>query len=86
MLPGRTPKGALVKAIFSNHQRLIVVLNSFSLIGVFIKNSPLIYEIFIIVNNHFQGNAPETANELKIKFGLQYRVFNSQKSLIDYIQ
>ncbi len=43
-----------------------------------------VYEIFIIVNNHFQGFAPESVNNLKKKFGLSYRNFNKQKSLIDF--
>ena len=48
-------------------------------------NTPNIYEIFIIVNNHFQGFAPESVNNLKKKFGLSYRSFNNQKSLTDFI-
>ena len=50
-----------------------------------LKNSPEIHEIFIIVNNHFAGFAPTSANALKKKFGLQYRMFNTQKSLTDYL-
>ncbi|MFX1420594.1 MAG: DUF72 domain-containing protein [Promethearchaeota archaeon] len=48
-----------------------------------IKN-PNIYEIFIIVNNHFQGYGPESVNIIKKNFGLSYRNFNDQKSLIDF--
>jgi len=47
---------------------------------------PKIYEIFIIVNNHFAGFAPESVNELKKKWGIPYRVFNKQKRLIDFIE
>lgn len=46
---------------------------------------PNIYEIFIIVNNHFQGFAPESANELKKKFGLPYNQFTTQTRLSDFI-
>jgi uncharacterized protein YecE (DUF72 family) len=46
---------------------------------------PSIYEIFIIVNNHFQGFAPESANNLKKKFGLEYHSFTNQKRLTDFI-
>lgn len=46
---------------------------------------PNVYEIFIIVNNHFQGFAPESVNNLKKKFGLSYRSFSDQKSLTDFI-
>ncbi|MFX1313200.1 MAG: DUF72 domain-containing protein, partial [Promethearchaeota archaeon] len=45
-----------------------------------------IYEIFIIVNNHFQGMAPESVNELKKNLGLPYRIFNNQKTLIDFFE
>ena len=54
-----------------------------------IKNliySANIYEIFIIVNNHFQGMAPESANELKKKYGSSYRIFSNQKTLIDFFK
>ena len=47
---------------------------------------PKIYEIFIIVNNHFAGFAPESVNDLKKKWGLSYRVFNKQKRLVDFIE
>jgi len=50
-----------------------------------LKNIPNIYEIFIIVNNHFQGFAPESVNKLKKKFGIKFRSFNNQKSLTDFI-
>jgi len=45
-----------------------------------------IYEIFIIVNNHFQGFAPESANLLKKRFNLFPKSFNKQKRLTDYIK
>ncbi|NVM36466.1 MAG: DUF72 domain-containing protein [Candidatus Lokiarchaeota archaeon] len=54
-------------------------------IQILIKD-PNIYEIFIIVNNHFQGHAPESINMIKQKLGLPYRSFNNQKSIIDFIQ
>ncbi|MFW9819233.1 MAG: DUF72 domain-containing protein [Candidatus Thorarchaeota archaeon] len=47
------------------------------------KNSK-IYEIFIIVNNHFQGFAPESVNMLKKKFGLPYHSFSNQTHLTDF--
>lgn len=43
-----------------------------------------IKEIFIIVNNHFQGFAPESANVLKRTFGVSVHEFSSQKKLTDY--
>lgn len=47
--------------------------------------TPAINEIFIIVNNHFQGFAPESVNILKKKFGLSYHSFSNQTRLIDFI-
>jgi uncharacterized protein YecE (DUF72 family) len=47
---------------------------------------PSVYEIFIIVNNHFAGFAPESANELKKQLGLSYHQFNTQKSLNDFLE
>ena len=44
-----------------------------------------IYEIFIIVNNHFMGNAPETVNLLKKRFNLPLKEFTQQKKLSDYL-
>ena len=46
---------------------------------------PNIYEIFIIVNNHFAGFAPETANIIKKMFNLPVHEYNAQKSLLDFI-
>ena len=51
-----------------------------------LMNVPEIYEIFIIVNNHFQGSAPESVNNLRKKFGISYHSFNKQKSLTEYIK
>ena len=48
-------------------------------------NSPTIYEIFIIVNNHFAGFAPESVNELKKRFDLPIKPFNQQKKLSDFL-
>ncbi|MFX0105755.1 MAG: DUF72 domain-containing protein [Candidatus Hodarchaeota archaeon] len=50
-----------------------------------LMNTPNIYEIFIIVNNHFQGFAPESVNNLKKMVGLPYRALSTQKNLIEYI-
>jgi len=50
-----------------------------------IEKMPKIYEIFIIVNNHFQGNAPESVNLLKKRLNLPLMEFNQQKKLSDYI-
>lgn len=47
---------------------------------------PEIYEIFIIVNNHFQGSAPESVNHLRKKFGIRFHSFNPQKSLAEYVK
>ncbi|MHA2036785.1 MAG: DUF72 domain-containing protein [Promethearchaeota archaeon] len=49
-------------------------------------NTPNISEIFIIVNNHFAGFAPESVNELKKQWGLSLHQFNSQKSLINFLR
>ena len=49
-----------------------------------IEKNPNIYEIFIIVNNHFQGNAPESANLLKKRLKIPLNEFNQQKKLSDY--
>ncbi|MFX0024687.1 MAG: DUF72 domain-containing protein, partial [Candidatus Hermodarchaeota archaeon] len=49
-----------------------------------LKN-PNIYEIFIIVNNHFQGFAPESVNMIKKKFGLSYHSFSNQTHLTDFL-
>jgi len=51
-----------------------------------LMNKPNIYEIFIIVNNHFQGAAPESVVNLKQKFGLKFHNFRTQKSLIEYLK
>ena len=49
-----------------------------------LEKDPNIYEIFIIVNNHFQGNAPESINMLKKRLNLPIKEFNQQKKLSDY--
>ena len=49
-----------------------------------LKNSSNIHEIFIIVNNHFTGFAPEMVNNVNKLLKLPYRKFNKQKSLIDF--
>ncbi|MFO7795434.1 MAG: DUF72 domain-containing protein [Promethearchaeati archaeon] len=50
-----------------------------------LKANKNVKEIFIIVNNHYTGFAPETANELKKKLGHPYHQFSKQKSLSDFI-
>jgi len=50
-----------------------------------LEKSPNVYEIFIIVNNHFQGNAPESVSLLKKKLNLPIKEYNQQKKLSDYI-
>ena len=47
--------------------------------------SPNIYEIFIIVNNHFAGFAPESVNELKKRFNLSVKHINQQKKIFDFL-
>jgi uncharacterized protein YecE (DUF72 family) len=48
------------------------------------EKKPNIFEIFIIVNNHFQGNAPESINLFKKRLNLPIMEFNQQKRLSDY--
>jgi len=50
-----------------------------------LEKSAQIYEIFIIVNNHFQGMAPQSANLIKEQLNLPIKYFNQQRSLGDYI-
>jgi uncharacterized protein YecE (DUF72 family) len=50
-----------------------------------LKESPNIHEIFIIVNNHFQGNAPASVQLLKKRLNLPLKDFTQQKKLSDYI-
>jgi len=50
-----------------------------------IKKMPNIYEIFIIVNNHFEGHAPSTIRLLKRRLNLPIEEFNQQKKLSDYV-
>lgn len=49
-----------------------------------LENKPNIFEIFIIVNNHFMGNAPESINLLKKMLNLPVKDFDQQKKLSDY--
>jgi uncharacterized protein YecE (DUF72 family) len=49
-----------------------------------LEKKPRVFEIFIIVNNHFQGNAPESVNLLKKRLNLPIKEFNQQKKLSDY--
>jgi uncharacterized protein YecE (DUF72 family) len=51
-----------------------------------LKKTPDIYEIFIIVNNHFQGFAPESANLIKKRLNLPFIPLNQQKSLVEYFK
>lgn len=51
-----------------------------------LEKSANIYEIFILVNNHFQGHAPTSANYIKKRLGLPFKTFKQQKSLIDYFK
>jgi len=44
-----------------------------------------IKEMFIIVNNHFTGFSPETANLIKKKLNLRFESFSNQKKLIDFL-
>ncbi|MFX1360567.1 MAG: DUF72 domain-containing protein [Promethearchaeota archaeon] len=57
----------------------------FQNISIF-KQKPDIYEIFIIVNNHFQGFAPESANLIKKRLNLSFKPLNQQKSLVEYFK
>jgi uncharacterized protein YecE (DUF72 family) len=50
-----------------------------------LRKKPEIYEIFIIVNNHFQGFGPESVNNLRKKFGIEFHSYTSQKSLSEYV-
>ncbi|MFX0011744.1 MAG: DUF72 domain-containing protein [Candidatus Hermodarchaeota archaeon] len=50
-----------------------------------LRPMPNIYQIFIIVNNHFAGFAPESVNLLKRRLNLPIRDFSTQKKLSDYI-
>jgi uncharacterized protein YecE (DUF72 family) len=43
-----------------------------------------IREIFIIVNNHFSGFAPETVNQIKKELNLTFKDFSKQKKLTDF--
>jgi len=64
----------------SQEESLIDLLRNLQML----EKNPNIFEIFIIVNNHFQGNAPESINLLKKRLNLHIREFNQQKKLSDY--
>ena len=49
-----------------------------------LEKKPNIFEIFIIVNNHYMGNAPESINLLKKRLNLNLKEFTPQKKLSDY--
>ncbi|TFG09566.1 MAG: DUF72 domain-containing protein [Promethearchaeota archaeon] len=49
-----------------------------------LEKNPNIREIFIIVNNHFAGFAPETANVIRKMLNIPFKPFQHQKSLTDY--
>jgi uncharacterized protein YecE (DUF72 family) len=49
-----------------------------------LRRNPKIFQIFIIVNNHFAGFAPESVNLLKKMLNLPIRDFSFQKKLSDY--
>jgi len=49
-----------------------------------LQNDPNIMEIFIIVNNHFQGSGPESANLVKKLFNQEVLQFTNQKRLTDF--
>lgn len=48
------------------------------------KKSTKIREIWIIVNNHFAGFAPESVNSLKKDWGIFHSRFNKQKKLTEF--
>ncbi len=49
-----------------------------------LSKNPDIRKIFIIVNNHFTGFAPETANQLKKLWNIPIKSFSTQTSLTDF--
>ena len=51
-----------------------------------LNTMPNINEIFIIVNNHFQGNAPTSVNIIKDRLGLEFQDFSKQKKILDYFK
>ena len=44
-----------------------------------------IHEIFIIVNNHFSGFAPETANQIKKELKIPFKNFSHQAKITEYL-
>ena len=49
-----------------------------------LQDTPNIREIFIIVNNHFSGFAPETVNQIKRELNISSKNFAKQKKLTDF--
>lgn len=49
-----------------------------------LRTAPAIREIFVVLNNHFQGFAPGDANALKRQWHLPRREFTRQKTLMDF--
>ena len=50
-----------------------------------LRQNTNIYQIFIIVNNHFMGFAPESVNLLKARLNLPFKSFNQQRKLTDFL-
>ena len=51
-----------------------------------LNKKPDIHEIFIIVNNHFQGFAPKSANLIKRRLNLPFKPLNQQKRLVEFFK
>ncbi len=60
-------------------------LNELEQIVEKLKEDSNIYEIFIIVNNHFSGFAPTTVNELKRTFKIPTKLFSKQRDLFSFL-
>lgn len=65
-------QGKVLKNLYENVQKLL--------------KTPEVFEIFIIVNNHFQGSAPESVNNLRKKFDISFHSYNPQKDLTEFIK
>ena len=50
-----------------------------------LQKKPNVHEIFIIVNNHFSGFAPETANQIKKDLNLPVKNFSHQVKLTEFL-
>lgn len=50
-----------------------------------LQKRPNVQEIFIIVNNHFSGFAPETANQIKKTLNLSFKNFSHQVKLSNFL-